>query len=140
MTILGLIARRYSGVPPGRRPDVVSDPGDKSPYVYCVMSLSPPRRRPSSSSVFPLVRAKIPPLALSISFFYPGKPPRSPTENEGRRGRERIRTCAKQIPIAGLLSYVPPGRVLAGAVSHDPGSLSAIVERSGTSSALLCSE
>jgi hypothetical protein len=41
MTILGLIAQRYSGVPPGRRPDVVSDPGDKSPYVYCVMSLSP---------------------------------------------------------------------------------------------------
>jgi len=31
--------------------------------------------------------------------------------------------------IAGLLSYVPPERVLAGALSHDPKSLSAFCRK-----------
>jgi hypothetical protein len=54
-------------------------------------------------------------------------------EDEGRRrgqGRQGLGHDAKQIRIAGLLSYVPPGCVLAGASGHDPKSLSAFVERS----------
>ena len=36
MTILGLLARRYSGVPLGRRPDVVSDPAiNRRATVIC---------------------------------------------------------------------------------------------------------
>ena len=47
---------------------------------------------------------------------------------DGRR-EGQTRNDAKQIQIAGLLSYVPAGRVLAGALGHDPKSLSAFVER-----------
>jgi hypothetical protein len=40
------------------------------------------------------------------------------------RTKDDRRHDAKQIQIAGLLSYLPPGRVLGGALGHDPKSLS----------------
>jgi hypothetical protein len=47
---------------------------------------------------------------------------RKTAEDEGRR-RGGLGHDAKHIQIAGLLSSVPPGHVLAGALGHDPKSL-----------------
>jgi hypothetical protein len=55
MADLGLIARRYSGVPPGRRPECAPGPGDKIAGLgYCPMSL-----RDKSHSPIEALRIKL---------------------------------------------------------------------------------
>ena len=50
--------------------------------------------------------------------------PQYPGTRVQTTGRFEVEDFAIQIQIAGLLSYLPPGRFLGGALGHDPKSLS----------------